>query len=851
MTNSPKKARDRGIAMLATIFAILLLSVIGLGMMYSTNMETFINANYRDKQVALYASMAGLQEARDRLQCRSDRSPFDPDLDTECPPTVNIDPPRELPALDNGSVLYIINPKNGETIEPWTAGSRYMDTELCQQNILGLTATPGIPCDTLPTGTWYTVYDNSVTSAGPWKLDRPFDYKWARITVKTNNSTTRAVNGDATNSNRVCWDGVHQVTVPATGDCTKYGSVVAVDVDPEGAGYTAPPTVTIGPPDLMTGIQATAVANMVQASSTEVSSLTLTSGGSGYNSNPTVTFSGGGATVQATAVAEVLGTGQEVASVSLSNSPTACYSSAPAVTLVGGGGGLATATATLAASNTCVANWTIGGKCASRKGETITGIGLSNSSGFSATLSFDSSDGTATVLSIQNPGTTYTGGTPSITGISGCGALTIGQIDPGKRLQSLSLTSGGGGYSAAPAVQILQGTGTTATQPTGTATLGGAPANSGQVTVLTLTSGGAGYTSAPTVTFSGGGATTDATAVANIGDLTYKVGSITVTNQGSGYGTIPSVTITPVGGGGGAMGTAVLGRGSAYGKVYNITALSETSTGARTMYQMEATTPVIGFAPTGALTIAGPDPTINGLPNSNLFFVHGEDANSCGQTPEDTHPAVGGYDDPNDPDDMALQIIKDSIPDDREQYYTGTGSPPSIENIYGTLGETFGTPEGLEGYMAAIASVKTNTGTNVSLGTAGNPAINYIDGDVELLGNATGYGILAVTGTLTMSGNFTWNGAILVIGDGSFQFQGGGNGQINGTVFVAKIYPDPMDHDTLLPELGQPEIGWNGGGGNGIQYDHCWATNMMARIPFDAVPTGKPLKILSLRTLPY
>jgi Tfp pilus assembly protein PilX len=43
---------ERGIALIGVLFALLLLTVIGLGMMYSTNMETSINYNYRDKQVA-------------------------------------------------------------------------------------------------------------------------------------------------------------------------------------------------------------------------------------------------------------------------------------------------------------------------------------------------------------------------------------------------------------------------------------------------------------------------------------------------------------------------------------------------------------------------------------------------------------------------------------------------------------------------------------------------------------------------------------------------------------------------------------------------------------------------------
>src|SRR5437870_12184030 len=96
------KRNQSGVAMIIALFALLLLSVIGLGMMYSTNMETAINGNYRDKQTALYATMAGLQEARDRIR------PYDP---TQPIPAGRIVPPAQLPILTNASVVYIINPK--------------------------------------------------------------------------------------------------------------------------------------------------------------------------------------------------------------------------------------------------------------------------------------------------------------------------------------------------------------------------------------------------------------------------------------------------------------------------------------------------------------------------------------------------------------------------------------------------------------------------------------------------------------------------------------------------------------------------------------------------------------------
>src|SRR5262249_61191222 len=85
------KQNQSGVAMIIAFFALLLLSVVGLGMMYSTNMETSINGNYRDKQAAFYAALAGLQEARDRIQ----------------PSWGDIPAPIALPSTSFQNVLYI------------------------------------------------------------------------------------------------------------------------------------------------------------------------------------------------------------------------------------------------------------------------------------------------------------------------------------------------------------------------------------------------------------------------------------------------------------------------------------------------------------------------------------------------------------------------------------------------------------------------------------------------------------------------------------------------------------------------------------------------------------------------
>ena len=101
------------------------------------------------------------------------------------------------------------------------------------------------------------------------------------------------------------------------------------------------------------------------------------------------------------------------------------------------------------------------------------------------------------------------------------------------------------------------------------------------------------------------------------------------------------------------------------------------------------------------------------------------------------------------------------------------------------------TPTGLNALIGAIYNTTGAVHYTTATASSFNPdtttihSITYIDGDLTLNGNATGNGILVVTGALAMGGNFSWNGIVYVIGHGSISFAGGGNGQINGSLFVA------------------------------------------------------------------
>jgi Tfp pilus assembly protein PilX len=837
------RKNEKGIALLIALFALLLLSAIGLSMMFSSDAETSINANYRDKQQASYAALSGALEAKDRIQPSNTSSP-------------NYIPfPTDAPNTSNAQVWYIVNPGIGETassIQPWSASNKYADTEICHEG--DPASTFGLTCSTsssLPSGSWYQSYDNSATSyTGVYKLNNPLQYKWARIQLKTTSSSPYSLSG-GTSGQIVCWDGHNQIPKPVgyNKDCTPAaGTVGSVSITDPGTGYNSAPNVSLSGGG-GSGAAATAVIGSVSTGT--ISSITLNNPGSGYSTQPTVTIIGDG--TGASAVATIIG--GAVTAVTLGSAGNMCYQTAPSVSFAGGGGTGAAATAVLG-SNTCIYSIS-GGTCSSWKNNTYTTSATGGSNDFSASITYKNGTGGIQSVGITNPGTGYTA-VPTILSVSGHGTCTPGAtITLGKHVASFTLTNGGSGYSSAPTVTIAPGVGTGAV-PSATATVGGGGSHAGEIANIAVTNGGSAYTYA-TVTISGGGGT-NATATANLA-TTNQLTAINITNGGSGYTSAPTVTLN--GGGCGSTcgaATAFLANGAIYGQVLQITALAVSRSGSRSMTQLEvATPPRHRLGVTGALTLAGPsvdgevayNPPLYNSPNSNPFHISGVDANSCGAAqPSPSLPAIGVYDDPANPTSPTAQAeVTTALA--RPDHYVGANAAPDVEDIYTDLGDT-NSPSNFESFANSVASVATNTyGTNpssINMGSSTTPTVTVVNGDLTLSGNTQGYGILLVTGTLSMSGNFGWNGVVLVIGKGRLINSGGGNGQINGTIIVARTRDSSGN---LMSTLGTPTVDWSGGGGNGIYYDHCWADNQLAKIPFNPGPTTQPLKILSTRTLGY
>jgi len=110
----------------------------------------------------------------------------------------------------------------------------------------------------------------------------------------------------------------------------------------------------------------------------------------------------------------------------------------------------------------------------------------------------------------------------------------------------------------------------------------------------------------------------------------------------------------------------------------------------------------------------------------------------------------------------------------------------------------------------------------VNSGTATNPVFTFVDGDCTLDGGA---GMLVVTGNLEMSGNPSFDGIILVLGGGSVNRNGGGNGNINGSMVISKFdrtWPAADDDPAIVNHIEYPFLfptfTTSGGGNSTMQY---------------------------------
>jgi hypothetical protein len=290
-----------------------------------------------------------------------------------------------------------------------------------------------------------------------------------------------------------------------------------------------------------------------------------------------------------------------------------------------------------------------------------------------------------------------------------------------------------------------------------------------------------------------------------------------------------------------------------YKPVYELTALAVSSSGSRRMTQYEVTPATFPPMP-GPMIFDGPNPSYS-APNSNAFNVSGQDVaqgpnSGAGCGTGVNQPAIGTFDNASQ-----TSLTNDPTVQKRAGSYSSATpytTTPAIANVSSSLSSNPSVNlTTVDGLTKLVNMITTAAGSNVfppgsptNLGTTSAPTINVVNGDYTLSG---GTGILLVTGELTMSGNPSFNGLILVIGKGKVVKNGGGNGTLNGSLFVANMYTD-TNYTTKIAlgshnPPGPPTIIWNGGGNATLQYDSCWI-NMVTNNAF-------PLSLVSTRELIY
>lgn len=193
-----RRGSEAGIALLIAIFVLLLISVVAIAVVVSSDTESHLTGNYRYSTTVYYAALAGVEEARARLR------PNDPDSFQK------INPPGSfLPApgatLPIGTVGYVLNPS--PTDNAGAMLTTYPDTEYDTEFGAGALAA-ATAAGTVPTtqSVWNKSPLNGLPFSGPL-------YKWVRINAISEKSLSLDVDADgqADSTTPLYYDGINRV----------------------------------------------------------------------------------------------------------------------------------------------------------------------------------------------------------------------------------------------------------------------------------------------------------------------------------------------------------------------------------------------------------------------------------------------------------------------------------------------------------------------------------------------------------------------------------------------------------------------------------------------------------------
>jgi len=159
-----KRRKESGIALLISIFVLLLISVVAIALIVSSGTESALAGNYRSSTGVYYAAIAGLEEVRTRLRSQDPNSFRNTD-------------PGFLPTGASLAVctpVYVTNPVGGENVTPWDPANPYYDGQFNQEFA---TICPS-PLPPNPSPSALSIWNRSPLNGLPFP--GPL-YKWVRI----------------------------------------------------------------------------------------------------------------------------------------------------------------------------------------------------------------------------------------------------------------------------------------------------------------------------------------------------------------------------------------------------------------------------------------------------------------------------------------------------------------------------------------------------------------------------------------------------------------------------------------------------------------------------------------------
>lgn len=162
MIKTRKHQKEIGVALLISIFVLLLISIVAIALIVSSGTESALAGNYRSATGVYYAALAGLEEARGRLLPKNPNS-FQSTASGFLPSTT----------LAAGYVAYVLNPAASESAS--TLLTTYPDAEY--DNEFGTGSLAGATVNTT-LSVWNRAPLNSLSVPVPL-------YKWVRINAVT------------------------------------------------------------------------------------------------------------------------------------------------------------------------------------------------------------------------------------------------------------------------------------------------------------------------------------------------------------------------------------------------------------------------------------------------------------------------------------------------------------------------------------------------------------------------------------------------------------------------------------------------------------------------------------------